>query len=243
MKSESTDYPAKGLHLPPEKARKTPERKFGPARGRNQKLTVNLPPSSLSRFTVMKSLFRSPHLSLLSLCCLLGMLACSDPCDKVDCGEFGSCSEVQDEPNCICAAGYEQDGTNRCNRRTTTKFTGDWTAQERRTNNLTQVRTTLTYPLTITDEAAQITRIYFANLGEFTCAGDAPLVEATVSRNFLFLDEATYCPAPGFSGYQFDRTNGEIRTTQDTIKLTFRVRWTDQGTPADFSSELTLYRP
>lgn len=190
----------------------------------------------------MKSIFPLRTAYLLPLA-LLGFLACSEPCDKVDCGDFGSCSEIQDEPNCICAAGYEQDGEERCTLRSTAKFTGTWTAEEVRTNNLTQVRQTLTYSVTIADDTDAITRLYLTNLGNFTCdGGSAPAIEASVSRNAFFIDQATYCPTATFSGYQFARTSGEIRTTRDTIKLNFRVTWNDQGSPADFSGTVTMYQ-
>ncbi|RMG57135.1 MAG: hypothetical protein D6722_25375 [Bacteroidetes bacterium] len=175
--------------------------------------------------------------------CVLGMLACKEPCDKVDCGEFGSCSEIQDEPNCICSTGYEKDAEERCTLRSTDKFVGTWTAEEVRTNNLTQVKQTLSYEVSMADEDDNIVRLYVSNIGDFRCPdGSSPALEATVNRSAFSIDEATYCPGAGFSGYQFRRSPGAINATQDTILINYRVTWTEQGTPADFSGSLKLYR-
>ncbi|GAB4405838.1 MAG: hypothetical protein OHK0039_07190 [Bacteroidia bacterium] len=184
-------------------------------------------------------------LRLLPLLAMLLALACKEPCDKTDCGEFSSCSNVDDEAVCICDLGYEKDDDGKCNVRTTLKFNGDWAVSEVRTDNANQTKQTLTYDMRLADTDSPITRMFLTGLGDYRCPdGNPPVVEATISASSLIIDAAAYCPdaVSGFSGYLFERSTGRINTSKDTITLAYRVTWSNPPAQFDFSGALTMVR-
>lgn len=72
---------------------------------------------------------------------------CVDPCEDVDCGIGGTCTEGL----CICDAGYEQDTSGACNIEMRTKFIGSWTVSDACTNS-----GTASYTVTAANASASV---------------------------------------------------------------------------------------
>ena len=162
----------------------------------------------------------------------LAILSCKDPCDKLDCGAFGSCLEGDDDPICVCDNGYEKDDLDLCEIRATTKFVGNWEVSAVCVEQKTFRRDTTNYVVSITEdpESVSIFQIRIANLGNLDdcpSGGGIDPVLARVSFNRVTIQPLTFCPNPAtsFSGYEFVSTTGNYDTQTEELALTYRVKW------------------
>lgn len=181
------------------------------------------------------------------LLCIVTMTGCGETCENVDCGAFGSCSEISDEPICLCRGGYEEDTAGLCEIRSTSKFVGDWSVSERITfnENGSIGDRECAYTASIAESSQEVRRLLFTGVPDLDCLGDFPVTcdlraEATVSRDEFTLRGTaigiSYCddlgPDIDFSGFQLQGTDGgeeasgEISDDQTTITLSYRLSFT-----------------
>lgn len=171
-------------------------------------------------------------------CCLLLLLptACQKPCDKTDCGTYGNCREVDDEAVCTCDVGWERDGNDLCETRSTDKFVGTWEVSASCTDQISFARESLNYTITVTaeDPEVDVRKIYIQGLGKLPNCPDGSSVSqvsANISINSISIESLTYCAdqSKQFSGFQFSNTTGFISTDQTEIEMEYRVAWTQEN--------------
>ncbi|MDX1908660.1 MAG: hypothetical protein SF053_16610 [Bacteroidia bacterium] len=178
----------------------------------------------------------------------------TDPCANSDCGSQGGCTVIADEPVCLCNNGYEENADGKCEVRSTSKFVGNWTANESCTDNILNTTFDYTYDVATTESSADVTKIFMEGLAALACgsAGEAEPV-VTVAMDAFTIDVATYCkdnlPASlEFSGYQFVSGSGtfddkgDTNAANDEINLTYRVKWTQKegSTTEEFDFSCTV---
>lgn len=172
---------------------------------------------------------------LLMVGCLL-TFACSDPCDKLDCGAFGECLDGGDEPVCACDNGYEKDDAGLCELRATSKFVGTWQGEATCVDQNSFRRDTLNYSISITEEPESVSlfQIRIVGLGGLpNCPSGSSIdpILATVSFSNLGIQPRTFCPdaSSEFSGYEFSATTGNLNSSTNLLRINYRVRWTERN--------------
>lgn len=169
-------------------------------------------------------------------------------CNNVDCGEFGDCVELTESTLCRCQTGYEKDDDELCNIKSSGRYLGNWSATELRFDNDKFTQETLSYDVSISEDANEASRIRFSNLGNLDnsfCNFSEPIeVLATVSVQNISVVNATYCPGGQFSGYNVSSIVGTdtISGSGDRIQMNFRLTYTDKQGKKDFDCDVTLER-
>lgn len=204
----------------------------------------------------------STLLLCLGFCATLWSGCDQNPCeaDDIDCGDFGSCIEVDEAAICVCQTGYDKDSEDRCQVKEVTKFLGTWQALDiRRVNGSPR---SLTYELQIEESSTSVVSVFISNLGDLSLVdydGNVrcePRLLAFIGDRSINIQDVTdgvsYCdgsaPDLNFSGYRFRNAFGEFNQTQDTLFLEYELTYTiddEQGNPVttEIVSETALTRP
>ena len=141
-----------------------------------------------------------------------------DECKDVVCQNGGTCNS--ETGACTCATGYE--GTN-CEKKVNAKFAGAWSAAENCSGTMA------TYPVTITADGTDPTKVQVQNLGNYTCNVVGTLTFNGSSNTTTLTINDSQC------GYQMNATgtfnaDGTISFTYTASYLLNGVNTTDNCT-------------
>ncbi|MEM6265680.1 MAG: hypothetical protein AAGI38_24470 [Bacteroidota bacterium] len=157
-------------------------------------------------------------------CLLLGVAACGDDCEDVDCLNGGTCVEG----SCECPEDFVGE---QCEFSSARRFVGNYLVDYDCQRSGPEHRVIVSVS---PDDNAQL---IFTDLGDLDCGSETVAVIGTLAGNTLTIEEQTFCADLIPNGYTFSGT-GEVGG--NSITLNFSIFTNVDDSPRTLACQATL---